>query len=280
MASSLIENALQVHFDYSLGIPDNEGMVTMFRARVSTGLTVFLGCPSVLYEQEFEQFFDTAFVKDNDIICAVQGKFVGVSEEVFAGVFELPTTGLTDVADVPKDLVYDARAYFQNMVNRFRPPSVTVKARSFDAVTHERFILMTAIHFGLKINCSKILFDIMKGMVTKTSKQAKGFAAQIFALQKSAPNLTMGEAKTFPPLKIITAKTVGTYVSKKNGIDDGNEGDEPVMATTAVVKKKPVTKKKTVAPTTSEPIAKNKRTTVGRAAPAEKDLAMITVAQP
>ncbi|KZV24582.1 pentatricopeptide repeat-containing protein mitochondrial-like [Dorcoceras hygrometricum] len=45
-----------------LGIPDNEGIVMMFRTLVSTGISGFLGCPSVLYEQEFEHFFDTAFM--------------------------------------------------------------------------------------------------------------------------------------------------------------------------------------------------------------------------
>ncbi|KZV56648.1 Ferric reduction oxidase 4 isoform 1 [Dorcoceras hygrometricum] len=168
---------------------------------------------------------------------------------MFAGVFELPTTGLTDVADVPKDLVYDARSIFSksgepvqasskkramkyefHLLNDILAKSITVKAGSFDAVTHESFLLMTAIHFGLKINWSKILFDILKAMVTKS----KEFAAQICALLKSALNLTMGEAKTFPPQNILTAKTVGTYVAKQKGIEDGNEGDEPMMATTAV----------------------------------------------
>ncbi|KZV41247.1 hypothetical protein F511_28662 [Dorcoceras hygrometricum] len=162
MESSLIANALQVNFDSVLGIPDDEGMVMMFRALVAAGISGFLGCPSVLYEQELEQFFDTTFVKDNEIICAVQGKFVGVSKELFAGVFELPTTGLTDVDDVPKDLVYDARSIFSksgepvqtsckkrkmkhefHLLNDILAKSVTVKAGSFDAVTHERFLLMT-----------------------------------------------------------------------------------------------------------------------------------------
>ncbi|KZV29320.1 hypothetical protein F511_34975 [Dorcoceras hygrometricum] len=185
----------------------------------------------------------------------VKGKFFGVSEDLFAGVFELPTTGLTDVDDVPKNLVYDTRSIFsksgepvqisckmRKMKNGFRllndilAKSVTVKAGSFDSVTHERFILMTAIHFGLQINWSKILFDILKGMVTKTSNEAKGFSAHICALQKSAPNLTMGEAKTFPPLKILTAKTVGMYISKQKGIDDSHEEDEPVVKKTPVKK--------------------------------------------
>ncbi|KZV18251.1 hypothetical protein F511_31003 [Dorcoceras hygrometricum] len=351
MASSLIANALQVNFDSVLGILDNEGMVMMYRSLVSTGLSGFLGCPSVLNEQELEQFFDIAFVKDNEIICAVQGKFVGVTEDLFAGVFELPTTGLTDVDDVPKNLVYDARSIFskscepvqisckkRTMKNEFRllndilANSITVKAGSFDAVTHESFLLMTAIHFGLKINWSKIPFDILKGVVTKTSKKAKGFAAQICALLKSSPNLTMGEAKTFPPLKILTAKTVGTYIAKQKGIevvtktskkakgfaaqicallksspnltmgeaktfpplkiltaktvgtyiakqkgiDDIHEEDEPVVKKTPV--NKAVSKKRPAVPSVETTI-KKKRTTEGRATPAATDLALVTVVQ-
>ncbi|KZV39902.1 splicing factor 3B subunit 1-like [Dorcoceras hygrometricum] len=208
-------------------------------------------------------------MKDNEIICAIQGKFVGVSKEVFAGVFELPTTGLTDVDDVPKNLVYDARSIFsksgepvqisckkRTMKNEFRllndilAKSVTVKAGSFDAVTH--------------------------GMVSKTSKQAKGFAAQICALLESAPNLTLGEAKTFPPLKILTAKTVGTYIAKQKGIDDSHEEDEPAVEKPAE-KKKAVSKKRP-ATTVATPVVKRKRTT-GRAALEAQSLALVIVAQ-
>ncbi|KZV34527.1 putative LRR receptor-like serine/threonine-protein kinase [Dorcoceras hygrometricum] len=64
MASSYISNALQINFDSVLGIHDNDGMVNMFRALEATGLRGFLGCPSVLYEQELEQIFDTALIQD------------------------------------------------------------------------------------------------------------------------------------------------------------------------------------------------------------------------
>ncbi|KZV23894.1 hypothetical protein F511_18019 [Dorcoceras hygrometricum] len=110
-------------------------------------------------------------------------------------------------------------------------------------------------------------------MVTKSSKQAKGFAAQICALPKGAPNLTLGGAKTFPPLKILTVKTVGTYVSKNKSINTEKVTDEtPVekVVKKAVAKRRP-------APAT-DPIAKWKRTTVGRAAPTERNLAIVLVA--
>ncbi|KZV34368.1 splicing factor 3B subunit 1-like [Dorcoceras hygrometricum] len=206
VASSLIANSLQVNFDSVLGIPDDEGMVMMFRALVSTDIRCFRGCPSVLYEQELEQFFDTASVKDHEIICAVRENL----------------------------LVY---------LRNFLPVCLSYQ---------------------------------QQGMVTKTSKQAKGFSSQICALLESAPNLTMGEAKTFPPLKILTGNTVGTYVAKQKGIDDSNEEDEPVVKKTAL--KKSVSKKRSASPS-DETVIKKKRTTVGRAAPAEKEMAMVPIVQ-
>ncbi|KZV22091.1 hypothetical protein F511_09104 [Dorcoceras hygrometricum] len=89
MASSYISNAMEINFDSVLGIHDNDCMVKMFRALEATGLRGFLGCSSMLYEQELEQFFDTALIQDGDITCAVSGKYVAISASRFAGVFNL-----------------------------------------------------------------------------------------------------------------------------------------------------------------------------------------------
>ncbi|KZV30925.1 hypothetical protein F511_28875 [Dorcoceras hygrometricum] len=204
---------------------------------------------SVLYEKELEQFFDTALVKDNEILCVIHGKLV-------------------------------------------------------DAVSHERFGLMTAIHFELKVNWSKLLFDILKEMADKSSKRAKGYAAQICFLLKGDPAVTLEEAKIFPPLKILSAKTVGTYVATNKTIDARDESDEPEVAKVTVVKRKSVSKKRSASTANKEtdevqveivaekavskkrpaassdaPAVKKKRTATKRVAPAEKDLALVTVAQ-
>ncbi|KZV15862.1 hypothetical protein F511_29322 [Dorcoceras hygrometricum] len=282
MAASLIQNSLQLNFDSVLSFPD-EGLVQMFKSLESTGLRGFLGCLSVLYEDDLVVLFADGFVRENAVISCVQGKFVEISEEQFAGVFGLPTEGLNSMDEVPKDLIYDARSVFSAsgepiktscknkkmkieflLLNDILEKYVNVKAGSFDAVTHELFLLMTAIHFVLKINWSHILFDIFKDMVTKSSKQAKGFAAQICVLLKGAPDLTLGEAKTFPPLKILTIKTVGTYFAKNKSITAEEVSDEPPVE--KVVKK--AAAKRRQAP--AEPVAKRKRTTVGRAAPTER----------
>ncbi|KZV52842.1 hypothetical protein F511_37456 [Dorcoceras hygrometricum] len=105
---ALISNTNQVYFASVLRM-DNEGMVAMFEALISSGLNVFLGCLSVIYEAALVEFFQNASVRDGQVVSIVQGKPVEISEELFARTFELPMDGLTDMHEVPKDLVFDAR---------------------------------------------------------------------------------------------------------------------------------------------------------------------------
>ncbi|KZV36752.1 hypothetical protein F511_26925 [Dorcoceras hygrometricum] len=110
-------------------------------------------------------------------------------------------------------------------------------------------------------------------MVTKSSKQAKGFAAQICVLLKGAPDLTLGESKTFPPLKILTVKTVGTYIAKNKSVSTSAEEVVDELAAEKVVKAAAKRKPASIA----ESASKKKRTTVGRAAPTEKTLVLVPV---
>ncbi|KZV53063.1 bifunctional levopimaradiene synthase, chloroplastic [Dorcoceras hygrometricum] len=141
MAYSLIANALQVNFDSVLDIPDNDGMVKMFRALESTGLCgsgmsiiYLLGVLSfyLLYEMAYSLIanalqvnFDSVLdIPDNDGmvkmfralestgLCGSGMSVVVITEERFEGVFELPTEGLTDLSEVPKNLVFHARSLF------------------------------------------------------------------------------------------------------------------------------------------------------------------------
>ncbi|KZV42562.1 hypothetical protein F511_19916 [Dorcoceras hygrometricum] len=322
MASSYISNALQINFDSVLSIQDNDGMVNMFRALEATGIRGFLGCSSVLYEQELEQFFDTALIQDEDITCVVSGKYIAISPSRFAGVFNLPTDWLIDLSEVPNDLVFKARTLFSRsgtqvqfsckkrllkwefrLLNDILEKAVFVKAGSFDAVTHERFLMMAAIHYGVKINWSTILFEILKEMVDRTTKRAKGFAAQICVLLKGDPAVTLGDATIFPPLKILSEKTVHTYVAMNKTIDSRGDIEEPEVAKVTVLKRRTVSKKKyatTVdkkadvalvqeieekavsknrpAVVTEAKVAKKKKTTSGKTVPKDQDLAIVSVA--
>ncbi|KZV26667.1 hypothetical protein F511_34429 [Dorcoceras hygrometricum] len=111
-------------------------------------------------------------------------------------------------------------------------------------------------------------------MVTPSSKQARGFAVHICIILKVAPNLEFGKSKAFPTLKIFTAKNVGTYIAKNKSINAEEVLEVPVekMFKKAATKRRP-------APDVVEPTAKKKRTTVGRAAHTEKNLALVTVVQ-
>ncbi|KZV41721.1 hypothetical protein F511_29986 [Dorcoceras hygrometricum] len=236
----------------------------MFKALEASGLRIFLGCESVLYEKELGHFFDTALIQGEDIIGVISDKFVSISPTLFAKAFYLPTVGITNFSEVPKDNVYDARSLFSQkgvqidvhgkkkyMKHEFRllndifAKAITVKACSFDSVTVERFQMMTAIHYGLKVNWSKVLFNVLKDMVDRSQRKAKGFAAQIGVLLNGIPTITMGDGVPFPSAKILSMKTVHTYIVTNTTIDARAESEEPGMAKTAVEKKTQNAKKKT-----------------------------------
>ncbi|KZV47931.1 hypothetical protein F511_20539 [Dorcoceras hygrometricum] len=162
MASSLVSNTNQVHFASVLAM-DNSEMVAMFEALVASGLNGFLG---------------------------FQGKMVEISEEVFARTFQLPVEGLIDIHEVPKELIFYARTEFSltgeqlstsckkrelkieyRLLSDIVAKSITVKAGSFDVVTHERFLLMTAIFGGVSVNWGRLLFKISR--TWKIQRQGK-----------------------------------------------------------------------------------------------------------
>ncbi|KZV21287.1 hypothetical protein F511_26245 [Dorcoceras hygrometricum] len=294
MESSLIRNTIHVLFDYVLAM-DDEGIVAIFKALVASGLKGFLGCPAVIYEDALIEFFQHGSVRDGMVVSTIQGKTVEFIEEIFVGTFELPMDGLTDLNEVPKDLVFYTRSIFsfagelvstswkkREMKIEFRllsdilAKSIFMKAGSFDAVTHERFLMMAAINGGININWSRVLFNIFKDMVTPGSKQARGYAVQIFYLLKKAQDLELGDFKAFPPLKILTEKTVNRYIAINDKISvEDVEGVAGESRVNKIPMKKVVSKKR---PSTAvdEHISKKKRTGVGKAA---KSLAIVTVAQ-
>ncbi|KZV25405.1 hypothetical protein F511_07289 [Dorcoceras hygrometricum] len=206
MASSLISNTNQVHFASVLAM-DNAEMVAMFEALVASGLNGFLGCMSDIFETALIEFYQNASVRDGKVVSTVQGKLVEISEEIFARTFQLPEEGLIDINEVPKDLIFDDRTEFsftgeqletsckkQELKIEYRllsdivAKSITVKAGSFDAVTHERFLMMTAIFGGVSVNWGRFLFKIFKDMMTPETRQARGYAVHICTLLKNIPN--------------------------------------------------------------------------------------------
>ncbi|KZV36664.1 hypothetical protein F511_41188 [Dorcoceras hygrometricum] len=238
MASAFITHSYQINSESVLMIHDHEGILNMFKALEASGLRRFLGCESVLYEMELGHFFDTALIQGEDVTGVISGKSVSISSTLFAKVFDLPTEGITNFSEVPKDTVYDARSFFSKegvqidvhgkkkylkhefrLLNDILAKALTVKAGSFDSVTVERFQMMTAIHYGLKVNWCKVLFNVLKDMVDRSQRKAKGFAAQIGVLLKGMPTITMGNGVPFPSAKILSIRTVHTYIATNITID-------------------------------------------------------------
>ncbi|KZV54963.1 hypothetical protein F511_32035 [Dorcoceras hygrometricum] len=218
MAASLINNTIQVYFDSVFSMAD-EGMVKIFMALESSGLRGFLGCSSAIYEIALVDFYHNASMRDNRVISSIQGKIWCL----MLGVLSLQTVNNLRPPARKREMEFEFR-----LLNYILAKTITVKAGSFDVVTHERFLMMAAIHGGVKINWGILLFNLLKDMVTPSSKQARGFAVLEVPVDK--------------------------------------------MIKKAATKRRP-------APVVVEPAAKKKRTTVGRAAPAEKDLSIVPVVQ-
>ncbi|KZV39877.1 hypothetical protein F511_18681 [Dorcoceras hygrometricum] len=253
---------------------DDPGMVSMFQAIMASGLEGFLGCPAVIYEAAlvdfFENasvqdviyeaalvdFFENASVQDGELISTVAGKLVEISEEWFAESFDLPVDGLADLSEIPKDVVFYARSIVSmsgepvslsgkksqmkveyRLLCNIMAKSISVKAGSFNAITVEKFSMVTAVVCGVRMNWARVLFNILKKMVTPGSKQAKGFAVQISLMLENIPNLELGESSEFPASKLLTEKTVHRYVSlnDKVGAEEAAGAPKPK----AVSKKRP-----------------------------------------
>ncbi|KZV13791.1 dystroglycan-like [Dorcoceras hygrometricum] len=243
MTSSFYNNSQHIDFDSVLAM-DNPGMVSMFQALMASGLAGFLGCPAVIYEAALVDFFENASVREGVIISTVAGQLVEISEEWFAESFDLPVdvslSGKKSQMKVEYRLLCDIMA-----------KSISVKTGSFNAITVEKFSMVTAVVCGVRMNWARVLFNILKKMVTPRSNQAKGFAAQISLLLENIPNLELGESSEFPASKIPTEKTVHRYVSLNDKGGAKEAADAPLM------KKAP--KKRPAAADFEAPVIKKKR---------------------
>ncbi|KZV18180.1 hypothetical protein F511_21770 [Dorcoceras hygrometricum] len=289
MASSLYYNAQHVDFDSVLAM-DDPGMVSMFEALEASGLRGFLGCPAVVYEDALVDFFENASVRNGVVFSTVGGQIVKISEKLFAESFELPVEGLGDLSEMPKDAIFDARSIvslsgeqinLSGRKNQMKMPyrllcdivakAISVKAGSFNAITVEKFFLMTAVVCGIKMNWAKYLFGILKKMVAVKTKQAKGFAIQISLLLATFPDVELGEASEFPASKILSKKTVLRFIS----INDRDGAEEIKEA----AKKKDVSKKRTTAADVEAAVPKKRRTSKKKSLSSISSLEMVVIAE-
>ncbi|KZV54283.1 hypothetical protein F511_24339 [Dorcoceras hygrometricum] len=222
------------------------------------------------------------------VVSTISGTAVEISESVFAEAFGLPTEGMTDLSEVPRDLLSNAQKLFSasekevsisclkrevkmpfRLLSDILAKSLFVKVGSFDAVTRDRFLLMTSITFDVKVNWGNLLFGVLKEMVTPDSRPAKGYAIQICVLLKNIPGLELGDSKAFPAPRILNEKTVHRIVSVNENVGVEEVGDAPRAKTTPV--KRTVSKKRPASVDADvAPVIKKKRTTKSKPVAAKK----------
>ncbi|KZV50689.1 dystroglycan-like [Dorcoceras hygrometricum] len=262
MASSFYSNTQNIDFASVLSMND-PGMVSMFQAQIASGLEGFLGCTAVVYETALVDFFENASVRDGEIISTVAGQLVEISEEwsiVSMSGEQVILSGLKSQMKIHYRLLCDIMA-----------KSISVKAGSFNAITVEKFSLMTAVVCSVKMNWGRVMFGILKKMVTSGTKQAKGFAIQISLLLENVPNLELGESSEFPSSKILTEKTVHRYIAviDKSGAQDADVAPKATKAP----------KKRIAAVPADVPVVKRKRTTKKKDSSSKDNLELMAVAQ-
>ncbi|KZV26378.1 phosphoinositide phospholipase C 4-like [Dorcoceras hygrometricum] len=241
MPSSYYTNTLHVIFESILAM-DDPGMVSMFQALMASGLEGFLSCPAVIYEAALVDFFENASVRD----------------------------GLSELSEIPKDLLFDTRS----IVSLSGEP---VKAGSFDALTMEKFMMLTAIICEVKIKWNRVLFNILKDMATAGSRQAKGYAIQISLMLENVPNLELGESSEFPSSKILTDKTVHRYIVLNEKAGAEGAADAPQIK--KAPNKQAASKKRPAAAAVGEPVLKKKRTMKKKSGSSQEKLEIVAVAQ-
>ncbi|KZV41223.1 hypothetical protein F511_42883 [Dorcoceras hygrometricum] len=154
--------------------------------------------------------------------------------------------------------------------------TISVKAGSFDAITQEKFMMIAGITCGVQVNWNKILFNILKDMVTAETRQARGYAIQISLLLENIPNLELGESMEFPSSKILTEKTVHLYIILNERVGGEDVTNAPRVKITPV--KRTVSKKRPAAvDTEAAPIVKKKRTTKSKAVSSKDTLDTLAV---
>ncbi|KZV19661.1 dystroglycan-like [Dorcoceras hygrometricum] len=266
MASSFYSNTLHVDFESVLAM-ENPDMVSVFNALMASGLEGFLGCPAVLYEAALVDFFENGSVRDGLVVSTVNGVPVEITEQFFAEAFELPVDGFSELSEIPKDKVFEARSLV----------SLTVKAGSFNAITTERFLMLTEIVCGVRINWTSVLFSIFKKMVTPGMKQDKGFSIQITLLLENIINLELDESSQFPSSKILTEKAIHRYIVLNDKVGAEEAADAPKVKKAPV--QRAVSKKRPAAAAFGEPVLKKKRTMKKKSGSSQANLEIVAVAQ-
>ncbi|KZV22994.1 hypothetical protein F511_20395 [Dorcoceras hygrometricum] len=101
--------------------------------------------------------------------------------------------------------------------------ALCAKAGSFDVVTNEKFDLMVEITAGFKVNWAQVLFQVLVAMVNNPNRQSQGFVVQLSVLLERLVKEDLGELVKLHPQKVLTKKSVHTYIKKNMVVGPAGE---------------------------------------------------------
>ncbi|KZV40534.1 hypothetical protein F511_40011 [Dorcoceras hygrometricum] len=184
-----------------------------------------------VYEGAVTEFFVNAKVIAGKIVNFIANRKMVFTKDVFTAVFGLPTEGMVGFLDIPKETVVKMQSRFSGSDVPFRAPNkkkemkmeflllhdivakaLCAKEASFDMVTSEKFDLMVAITAGLK---------------------SQGIAVQVSVLLENLVKDDLGETVKLHPQKVLTSKSVKTYMKKNlKGIPAGESSKQTTTSGT------------------------------------------------
>ncbi|KZV48753.1 hypothetical protein F511_24920 [Dorcoceras hygrometricum] len=104
--------------------------------------------------------------------------------------------------------------------------ALCAKAGSFDMVTSEKFDLMVAISAGLKVKWGQVLFQVLVNMLNNPKRQSQGFAVQVSVLLEKLVKADLGDSVKLNPQKVLTNKSVQTYIKKNLDVKPTGESSK------------------------------------------------------
>ncbi|KZV54298.1 hypothetical protein F511_19206 [Dorcoceras hygrometricum] len=234
MASSFITNSYQINFESVLMIHDNEGMLNMFKSLEASGLRRFLGCESVLYEAELGQFFDTALLQDEDITCAISGKFITISPSLFTTGVPFPSAKILSMKTVHTYIVtnttIDARAESEEP-GMAKTPKAKKKTSSADEMLVDIFAEITAskkrsaTEADAPIISKKRRTRKSKPSVSQVNLDIVHVAPNVEPLQIVDPTHDVAAV----PSPVLTRKSRKRRLVLSGGSDDESVGTEEIV---------------------------------------------------
>ncbi|KZV46883.1 rho GTPase-activating protein 7-like [Dorcoceras hygrometricum] len=228
--------------------------------------------------------------EDGMVVSTIRGTAVEISESMFAAAFALPTEGLTDLSDVPKNLVFDARSLFFESKEQAKGFSIQVsvllknvpgldlgESRAFPI---PRVLTEKTVHRFVAINEKVGVEDVTdeprvrKTPVKKAVSQKRPAVGVEAALVVKKKRTTKGKpmviAQEAVPLQIVeaiaNAPVEQPLVLKRKSqkrkrrlvlsADDGTVAEQPASEVESTVEKQPAI---TVAPATGvqDPVDEN-----------------------